>query len=149
MLSLKSLKLLIITPFFLSGCGVIAGLFEDPVTSHATVGGLAGSAVGAGTGALIGEYAVGGEAGTGALIGAGAGIPVGILVGVGYYNYKMDAIIAENDRIIRDNQGVLTQNEAVLEAERTKFEQDSWTLEPDEDLKDYIFTGPTLGVPTR
>ncbi|MCB0328143.1 MAG: hypothetical protein KDD70_00730 [Bdellovibrionales bacterium] len=137
--------LLISAVFFFSSCG-----FNSTNPSHtATAGGLGGAVVGAGTGAIIGSVIANGDVGMSALLGAGIGLPAGALVGYYYTATANERELGRLDGILEANQEVIDAEEASLRELRRQVSDESFLVQPDSSYREELYTGPTLGDPTR
>lgn len=121
------------------------------VYQDAAVGGVGGTAVGAGTGAIIGSVISNGSVAKSALLGGAIGLPVGILAGVAYHNASVSGEIADNQEQIRMNREIILERERELEYLRGKIRDDSSskTVNPSQDRIQELYEGPTLGNPYR
>lgn len=117
----------------------------DPVARGAAVGGVAGSAVGAGTGALIGAAIAHGDIGASALLGAGIGLPVGMVLGAMYVKMHQDDTIERNEKRIVENRQQILRRHQEIEELRHRLHSDSADVHVDEELREYMYQGPSLG----
>ena len=121
----------------LVGCSTAS--FSKPVTL-----GAAGTAVGAGTGALIGTLIANGDVAASAVVGAGAGAIIGIVAG--YTVQEMEkAEIARIDQEIRLTQQEIDSRQREIDYLHQKQLDDSQRGEPDESMRSRMYDGPTLG----
>ena len=135
------LSALFCTAVLSSGCG-----FHSTPLAVGTVG---GSAVGAGTGAIIGAVIANGDVAASALLGGAIGLPVGLAAAM-IYDYhsshtKEEIQIAQ----IQVNQRAILDRQRELEALRESLQSDPPRGNPMEERKEYIYRGPSLGNPYR
>lgn len=112
---------------------------------YGTVGGVAGTGMGALVGASIGAGLKNGKIAESAMIGGGVGLPVGILLGVGVARLQSETEIMLNNRQIRAAQGELVQGRSEIEQERAKLLDDATSVGFVDVSEKYQYLGPTLG----
>ena len=127
-----------------TGCTSFYSL--SPYTQAASVGGLAGGTIGAGTGALVGSLISNGNVGQSALLGTAIGIPAGIALGLGYQYYEEEREIGDNNEIIEQNHDYIVSRQAEIDRIRGALKDESFEVKPNENRKEYIYTGPSIGV---
>ncbi len=113
--------------------------------NYGTVGGVAGTGMGALVGASIGAGLKNGKIAESAMIGAGVGLPVGILLGVGLARLETGAEIMINDHHIRGTQAELDQGKYEIEQERNKLLDDATEVGFVNASEKYQYHGATLG----
>ena len=133
-------KVCVVLSFLLlTGCGYRPTLFESS---------LAGTAVGAGTGALVGSVISRGDIAASAGLGALIGLPVGLALGAYYQSYLEEQEVEEVRIRIKEQQAALYRNDLQLEALRSDLDADH----PDDldlERRDDIYDGATMGNPYR
>ena len=130
---------------FLTSCGFNS---TDPVHVSAA-GGVAGAAAGAGTGAIIGSMISSGDVAASALLGTAIGLPVGALAGYYWVATENEREIATLDDTIERNAQEIELNELRLMEQRRRANDASFVIYPDSTTREELYTGPTLGDPTR
>lgn len=122
----------------LSGCA--ARQVSNPVYWSAT-----GTAIGAGTGALIGSIIANGDVGASALLGGGIGLGSGILIGYMIDQWEKEQkaqAVAE----IRRNDEMIAQREREIQDLRGKVDEESQRGDPDVSRREWLYDGPTVGL---
>jgi hypothetical protein len=130
------LKLILITSM-LVGCSITS----NPTLMEA---GLAGGALGAGSGALIGSVIKDGNVWKSAGLGALIGVPTSLAVSKYYTDYVEEKKLREEQQLIVDQQQEIFSNERKLERLRNQTFNDS-SVELDESRRNVQFDGETLG----
>jgi hypothetical protein len=132
-------------PLALSSCSSYRSE-PNPVRDMAIETGVAGTVVGAGTGAVVGAVIANGDIAMSALAGAAIGLPVGLVAGAMYARHlqqeELDLYqnrIDENTRIIRNRQ--IEINEL-----RKDIDHDSRSIDLDPSNRRNIYQGPSLGT---
>ena len=128
-----------------SGCS----FFEDPYVASGTVGGAAGAGIGAGTGALVASNMVNGDVAQSALLGGAIGLPIGILAGVAYQSYQEQSQLDDNSQKIRENYEYIKRRQQEIDRTREEINEESFAIQPDKEMRSYIYTGPTIGMYLR
>lgn len=123
------------------------GIFENPnpKISSAAYGGVAGTAIGAGAGAAVGSAMVDGDVAMSALAGSGIGLAAGIVMGIGYEEFKYQAAYQDNEFEIDSNKDRLDEQQRQIEDLRATLKAESDRINPDEDNTEVIYDGATLG----
>lgn len=128
------------------GCGAIG---NDPLLQTAFGGGVLGSAIGAGTGAIIGNNISDGDVTDSALLGAGIGLAAGTAIGAAYYHYEYEAAIDRNQDQIEANSKHIITTQIEAEELRQRAIAESSRRPLDEASRDQVFDGPTIGQYNR
>lgn len=123
--------------------------FEDPYVVSGATGGLVGAGVGAGTGAIVGSVIANGDVAGSALLGGAIGIPVGIVAGVAYRSYTEKSELEKNNDIIRANYDYIVARQYEIDALREDLIDDSHRIRPNQQLRDEVYTGATIGEYNR
>ena len=136
-----TLSALCTTVVLFSGCGFHAA----PLAT----GAVGGTALGAGTGAIIGAVIANGDVGASALLGGAIGLPVG-LAAAAIYDYNSERTLKEIkiDDINR-NQREIMARQREIDAMREEIREEGPAGNPDEFRKEYRYMGPSLGNPYR
>lgn len=129
---------------FISGCSIT----PSPILSDALTGGIAGTAIGAGTGALIGSAMSGGDVAMSALAGAGIGLGAGAAIGAAYNKVTEQVEMGANNARIRENQDHILNTNAEISSIRHDLDLEHKDMQF-EYVPEQPFQGPRLGVPTR
>lgn len=137
-MSVKSFALSLLLLAF-SGCSATVN------SGTVATGGLVGTAAGAGTGAIIGSVISNGDVGASALLGAGIGLPVGLIMGAVYDYYSTDSVKERKLNEIQANQEEIFRRQRELDAYRDELSNDAPHGNPDADLREYNYGGPSLG----
>lgn len=120
----------------------------SPTMSSAVTGGVAGTAIGAGTGALIGSAISHGDVAMSALAGAGIGLGAGAAIGAAYTKVTEQVEMGVNNSRIRDNQEHILNTNSEIQSLRQDLDAEHRDIEI-EYSAEQPFQGPRLGVPTR
>lgn len=120
----------------LGGCGL-----SNPTLWETS---LAGGAVGAGTGAIVGSIIPDGNIAASAGLGALIGVPAGLAIGQYYVQHLEEQKLAQEKQAIRDRQVEIFNNERELESLRNEIRGES-VVELDRDRRNVQFDGETLG----
>lgn len=120
-----------------------------PGVTYPLTGAVAGTALGAGTGALIGSAIANGDVAASALLGGSIGLVGGAAIGAAYKSIREAAIVGSNDSQIRENYEHLVQTERELERYREELRIDASSMDVVPESTEYIYTGPTLGAYNR
>ena len=123
-----------------SGCSSLS-----PEQKYGTVGGVAGTGMGALVGASIGAGLKNGKIAESAMVGAGVGLPAGILLGVGMYRLKTSAEIMINDNHIQSTQAEINQGRLEIEQDRARLLDDATSVGFINASEKYQYFGATLG----
>ena len=136
------------TPKLILHLSILAIFFTSACSSRVGTGGLFGTAVGVGTGALVGMVISRGDVVASALLGGAIGLPVGLAIG---YHLQEREHRIEKEKVNRylDNQHIIMQREKEIESLRDEVMRDSPSGEPDDADAIYIYKGATLGNPRR
>ncbi len=121
----------------LSGCA--AREVSNPVYWGAT-----GTAVGAGTGALIGSIIANGDVAASAMLGGGIGVGAGILIGYMIDEWEREQkaqMLAE----VRRNDEIISQRQREIQELRTRVDEEAERGDPDVSRREWIYDGPTIG----
>lgn len=122
----------------LSGCG----LHGDTMA----IGGVGGAAAGAGTGAIIGAAIANGDIAASALLGTAIGLPAGLAIAA-IYDYSSQRSVSERRLAeIEANQRDIFNRQREIDALREQIRNDGPTGNPAEELRDYNYSGPSLGT---
>ena len=118
---------------------------HDPVKDAALGTGIAGTVIGAGSGAIIGAVISNGDIGASALLGAGIGLPAGVLAGAWYARSMMDDELQEYDDTIERNSEAIQTRQAEIDRLRRQTDLDSrsFDLAPDRSLR--MYNGARIG----
>lgn len=119
------------------------------VGQTAAATGLAGGAIGAGSGALVGMAISNGDVAASALLGAGIGVPVGLAAGAIYAATANQRVLNRNNSIIDRNRGEILKRQEEINQLRDELIMDSKLMDADETLRSDQYIGPTLGNPFR
>jgi len=119
----------------MTGCAATPTLWET---------GLAGGALGAGTGAIVGNIIQDGNVAASAGLGLAIGLPAGLAIGQYYVQRLEEQKLAQEKQTIRDRQQEIFDNERNLDALRNEIRGDS-VIELDRDRRNVQFDGETLG----
>lgn len=112
-------------------------------------GAVGGSALGAGTGAIIGAVIANGDIASSALLGGAIGLPVGLAIAAAY-DYNSERTIQEaKDSDIRRNQRELMARQRYIDELREELRSDAPSGNPAEERQEYRYMGPSLGNPYR
>ncbi len=112
-------------------------------------GAMLGTAAGAGTGALVGAAISSGDVAASALLGGAIGLPLGIALGVHWQRQSEEAVeMAKMNQYMLNQQNIIAQ-EQEIEAMREGVLRETPRTLPAEELKEHLYMGPSLGVPTR
>lgn len=132
------IKLTLVCVFLTSACA-----------TRTQTGGLFGTVVGVGAGALVGTLLSRGDVAASALLGGAVGLPVGLLIG--YYAQKEADEKSENKKVDRymNNQRGIVEREREIDSIRDEVLRDSPTGEPDDAGTARIYKGRVLGNPNR
>lgn len=135
------LTALISTGVLTTGCGMHAA----PLAT----GAVGGTALGAGTGAIIGAVIANGDVASSALLGGAIGLPVGLAIAAAY-DYNSERTIQEaKDDDIRRNQREILARQRYIDELREEIRGDSPSGNPMEERQEYRYMGPSLGNPYR
>lgn len=144
------MKQLLLVPllaaFVLSGC---SQSYPRNTAADAAVGGVTGTVVGAGGGAIVGATVPGISAAEGALVGGGAGLGIGLLAGAAYSAYDESQAYKENAEIIRQNEAAIIARQREIEYARERVTAENRGISPNRDLGRRQYIGPSLGNPFR
>lgn len=134
-------RTLFVVAVALSGCAA---------SSTPVLGGAAlGTAAGAGTGALVGAAISRGDIAASAVLGGAIGLPVGLALGYYWQQQSEDAKErAVIEEYIRNQEAILAQQRE-LELLQDAAMQDIPANQLDFDRRERLYTGPSLGNPTR
>ncbi len=142
------MRRVIFTALFLSS-GFLAGCMSGPETysvgKSAAVAGATGGLVGAGSGAIAGAVIANGDIGASILLGTAIGVPAGIALGAIYAATENQRVLAEYDSIIKSNKEEILRRQTQIDQLRESLRDESMMFEPNTDLRDRIYDGPTLG----
>ncbi len=127
---------------FLTSC---AGTTGSAALDSGLIGGVAGTALGAGTGALIGEAMSNGDVEESALLGGAIGLVSGIAIGAAVHHYQEQSLIDGNDAQIQSNMEYLQSSQREIDGLRENLEADSYAIQPDESRREYLYDGATVG----
>ena len=116
----------------------------SPKTKAVVASGVTGSAIGAGTGAIIGAAIANGDIAASALLGAGIGLPLGIAAGVAYADYLEGQEIQEGNGVIEANRDTIIQNQKNIDSLRLETDIESRTIDIDQSDSEYLYRGPSL-----
>lgn len=133
-------------------CAVLAVVgcsTSNSQTGNTALGGVGGAVAGAGLGAGIGAIIANGDIGASALMGTAIGLPVGLVVGY-YYSDTLEAQeLASYENQINDNHQAISDNQRRIEQLREEIRDDGRAIQPDENLRDYYYTGSSIGTYRR
>jgi hypothetical protein len=113
--------------------------------SAAISGAVVGTGVGAVTGVVVGSTIANGDVLGSALLGAGIGLPTGALAAVAYKYYVIDKPIRVNNNIIQENYEAIVSRQEVMDQIREELLHESFLIQPNEQYRDYMYLGPTIG----
>ena len=137
----KVLKFFLTISFVaVSGCGYGPGesVFMDAI---------AGSAVGAGAGALVGSVISNGDVAMSAALGAAIAIPVAVAASYYYQDFKREQELADNNAEIMRNYRYITERENEIQELRDRVDTESRQVNFDEDLDiPSPYLGATIGT---
>lgn len=125
-----------------AGCGTTA---PSPVFDSALIGGVAGSALGAGAGALIANNIDGGEVGESALLGGAIGLAAGAAIGAVYEQVKYERVVSANQEQIDANTAHIRTTQIEAEIERQRLLAESSHQAIDQSTRERLYDGPTIG----
>ena len=124
-----------------SGC---IGNEPYDATAWGVNGAIAGGALGAGTGALIGSQIPNGVVAASAITGAVVGVPAGIILAVGYAQYQKGAALREARGQVEDNEAMIEQRNQQIDQLRQELTEESFTAQTEDGDSDRLYPGPTL-----
>lgn len=128
----------------IAGCST-----SNSQTGNTAIGGVGGAVAGAGLGAGIGAIIANGDIGASALLGTAIGLPVGLAVGY-YYSETVEAReLAVYENQVNDNHQEITDNQRRIEQLREELRDEGRAIQPDEHLRDYYYTGASIGTYRR
>lgn len=136
---LKQLAILVALGL-LTGCSI-----SEKTADNVLLGGGAGGVLGAGTGAAIGATIAHGDMASSALLGGAVGIPVGIVAAIVIQDMAENAEINGNAELIADNRDEIRHTQEQLDEYREKLDIETEEIIPDSSLREYRYTGPSLG----
>jgi hypothetical protein len=132
------LSIVLATSTVLSGCG----LHGDTMA----IGGIGGAAAGAGTGAIIGAAIANGDIAASALLGTAIGLPAGLAIAA-IYDYSSSRSVSERRlEEIEANQRDIFDRQREIDALREQIRNDGPSGNPPEELRDYYYSGASLGT---
>lgn len=132
---------LLCTAVLSSGCGFHAA----PLAT----GAVGGTAVGAGTGAIIGAVIANGDIGASALLGGAIGLPVG-LAAAAIYDYHSERTMKEIQIAqLKINQKAIYERQKEIDALRESLRSEAPQGNPMEEREEYIYRGPSYANPYR
>lgn len=135
-------SLLIFALALCSGCAAPV----SPYTKSGIAGGLIGGGLGAGTGAAVGSLISNGSVTQSALLGGAIGVPAGIIAGVSYRSYMEKRELRRNEKKISDNYEYIKTRQQEIDRTREDLIDESFAVLPDEELKEDLYDGPTIGT---
>jgi hypothetical protein len=121
---------------------ILAGCTTNYPTTYGSIG---GAAAGAGIGAIVAHNSSKISNFQGIGYGALIGIPVGIIVAHASDATAKYYILSSNDDTIAENKDIIFANQQYLNEERAQVMFERPRGNPDPDLAEYIYVGPTLG----
>jgi hypothetical protein len=108
-------------------------------------GSVGGAAAGAGTGAIIGSVIANGDIGASALLGTAIGFPAGIAIAAIYDYYSTPSVMERKLATIEANQQDIFSRQREIDALREEIRNDGPTGNPAEELREYNYSGASLG----
>ncbi len=137
---MKKLIFVVLSALFcFSGC--------ETVRMDTFEGALVGTAVGAGTGALVGATIKNGDVGKSALLGAGIGLPVGIATSLVTHALYQQTVVKDADEQIEENQRHIFETQRELERIRERQKTEIMAKSPDPSTEQILYLGSSLGNP--
>lgn len=127
----------------LSGCGLFS---NSGPSSDVAVGGVLGTAAGAGAGALIGSVIENGDVGQSALLGGGIGLVAGVAIGYVKDKYADQQAIAINSNTIENNRLEILERQREVDDLRRQYEQEAFSYPQPSDPAVKVYDGAKLGV---
>jgi hypothetical protein len=110
------------------------------------IGGIGGAAAGAGTGAIIGAAIANGDIAASALLGTAIGLPAGLAIAA-IYDYSSSRSVSERRlEEIEANQRDIFDRQREIDALREQIRNDGPSGNPPEELRDYYYSGASLGT---
>lgn len=117
-----------------------------PDMTHTVVGGTMGTAIGAGTGALIGSSMKDGDVGDSALVGAGVGLASGLALGAAHQSARDQDLIDRTDAQIKANRAFMIRSEVDLRQMREHIRMEGSSIQVEEVEGQRLYVGPTIGT---
>lgn len=137
-------KFKLLAPF-----GVSSLLLMSACASPVATGAVLGTSAGAGAGALVGSVIANGDIAASALLGGVIGLPLGLALGMHWQKQTDEAIeMAKMDQYLRNQQDIISR-EKEIDALRQGVINEAPRELPSDHLKEHLYMGPSLGVPTR
>jgi hypothetical protein len=124
-------------------------LLTSACSTRMGTGGVFGTLVGIGTGALVGTVISRGDVVASAILGGAIGLPIGLAIG--YHLQQTEEQAGEKNKVNQymHNQRGIVEREREIESLREDVMKDSPDGEPDDADAIYIYKGTTLGNPAR
>ena len=139
------LKRLAFISIFMIGCSNA----PYPDMTDTLVGGVSGAAIGAGTGALIGNVISNGDVAKSALVGGAVGLAAGAAIGALYQSAKEEAVIAVNNSQIRSNDKEIQKTYRDIRETKEELLSETSGMDVSPKTAEYRYTGAKLGAYNR
>ncbi len=134
-------KQILILTIFLVGCSNA----PYPDMTDTLVGGVSGAAIGAGTGALIGNVISNGNVAKSALVGGAIGVAAGATIGALYQSAKDQGTVMINNSQIRSNDRAIKSGYQEIQETRQELLSDVSGMDVSPSSGEYRYTGQKLG----